>query len=58
MFGWLERGPQSGESDSDAIESLSSDAEVIQLEGAELIAFTESWRKWIERPWTWIKVDT
>jgi 2-oxoisovalerate dehydrogenase E2 component (dihydrolipoyl transacylase) len=28
-----------------------------QLEGAELIAFTETWKKYIEEPWRWIRVD-
>ncbi|WVQ82907.1 hypothetical protein IAT38_005043 [Cryptococcus sp. DSM 104549] len=27
------------------------------LEGAELIAFTETWKKYIEEPWRWIKAD-
>ncbi len=27
------------------------------LEGAELIAFTESWKRYIEEPWRWVKVD-
>ncbi|WVQ94174.1 hypothetical protein IAU59_001252 [Kwoniella sp. CBS 9459] len=27
------------------------------LEGAELIAFTETWKKYIEEPWRWLKVD-
>ncbi len=27
------------------------------LEGAELIAFTESWKRYVEEPWRWIKVD-
>jgi hypothetical protein len=30
---------------------------MIQLEGAELIAFTETWKKYIEEPWRWLKVD-
>jgi 2-oxoisovalerate dehydrogenase E2 component (dihydrolipoyl transacylase) len=37
---------------------LGTRAELInQLEGAELIAFTETWKKYIEEPWRWIKVD-
>jgi 2-oxoisovalerate dehydrogenase E2 component (dihydrolipoyl transacylase) len=28
-----------------------------QLEGAELIAFTETWKKYIEEPWRWLKID-
>ncbi|WVF66562.1 hypothetical protein IAT40_001302 [Kwoniella sp. CBS 6097] len=27
------------------------------LEGAELIAFTETWKKYIEEPWRWLKVE-
>ncbi|ORY27353.1 2-oxoacid dehydrogenases acyltransferase-domain-containing protein [Naematelia encephala] len=27
------------------------------LEGAELIAFTQSWKKYVEEPWRWLKVD-
>jgi hypothetical protein len=30
---------------------------MVQLEGAELIAFTETWKKYIEEPWRWLKVD-
>lgn len=28
-----------------------------QLEGAELIAFTETWKKYVEEPWRWLKID-
>ncbi|KAI9633188.1 putative tricarboxylic acid cycle-related protein [Dioszegia hungarica] len=27
------------------------------LEGAELIAFTETWKKYIEEPWRWLNID-
>ena len=27
------------------------------VEGAELIAFTESWKRWIEVPSKWLRVD-
>lgn len=27
------------------------------LEGAELIAFTETWKKYIEEPWRWLYID-
>ncbi|WWD22676.1 hypothetical protein CI109_107169 [Kwoniella shandongensis] len=27
------------------------------LEGAELIAFTETWKRYIEEPWRWIRLD-
>lgn len=31
------------------------DADFLQLEGAELIAFTESWKRNVEQPWRWLK---